>query len=226
MKKLMCALLLMIASSSVFAGAGCPMSSEENLVCSVVLCNPIGLAINESRNDCLKVNRDFAIYLATLGFWDHPPKCKMRDMNCNKVGTAKKGVVAPSVCIDPNTGAMDLSCAKGVNVNNASCDELSGAAQQSCYLDLAKANNDCSQLSGNDKDQCIAAVTTYNTDTTTDPDTGAITETTTGTNNYSGDLVYSVTKVTTVTTDPDTGLNVTTVTTTDNLTGHVSTETH
>lgn len=226
MKKLLCALFLMVSSSSVFAGSGCPMPSAEKLVCSVVLCNPIGLLIDESRNDCLKINRDFAIYLATLGFWDNPPKCKMRDMNCNKVGTAKKGIVATSVCIDPDTGTMDVSCAKGVNVNNAGCDELSGAAQQSCYLDLAKANNDCGQLSGYDKDQCLAAVTTYNTETTTDPDTGAITETTIGTNNFTGELVYSVTKVTLAVTDPDTGITVTTVTTTDNISGQVTTQTY
>ena len=53
--------------------SGCPISSEEKLACGVVLCNPVGLAISESRSECLEINRKWALYLATLKPWDSPP---------------------------------------------------------------------------------------------------------------------------------------------------------
>lgn len=77
---------------------GCPMKSDEALVCEVVLCNPLGLVISESRSECMKTNRRFAIYLATLGFWDKPPKCKMRDKDCNKTGKAKSASIDVDFC--------------------------------------------------------------------------------------------------------------------------------
>lgn len=77
---------------------GCPMKSDEALVCEVVLCNPLGLVISESRSECMKTNRKFAIYLAKLGFWDKPPKCKMRDKDCNKTGKAKSANIDVDFC--------------------------------------------------------------------------------------------------------------------------------
>ncbi len=64
----------------------CDIPSDEALVCEVVLCNPLGLAISESRSKCIQINRRFAVYLATLGFWSNPPTCKMRDKSCNQTG--------------------------------------------------------------------------------------------------------------------------------------------
>ena len=85
-------------SESVTNPETCPMKSDEALVCEVVLCNPLGLVISESRSECLKTNRRFAIYLATLGFWDKPPKCKMRDKNCNKTGKASSANIDVEFC--------------------------------------------------------------------------------------------------------------------------------
>lgn len=76
----------------------CPMESDEALVCEIVMCNPVGLAIAESRSECLQKNRKFAIYLAKLGFWDKPPKCKMRDKNCNEVGQASNASIDVEYC--------------------------------------------------------------------------------------------------------------------------------
>ncbi|CAN0490737.1 unnamed protein product, partial [Scytosiphon promiscuus] len=76
----------------------CPMPSDEQLVCEVVLCNPIGLTISESRSECLAVNRRFAIYLATLGPFRDPPRCKMRDQQCRVTGRASNATIDASFC--------------------------------------------------------------------------------------------------------------------------------
>jgi len=89
----------------------CPMASDEELVCEVLICNPIGLSLPESREECLDVNRRFAIYLATLGFWEDPPKCKFRDGQCNVVGEANNAPVIPtSFCDDLADPAERQSC--------------------------------------------------------------------------------------------------------------------
>ncbi|MGO3848681.1 MAG: hypothetical protein ACTJIB_10420 [Pseudoalteromonas prydzensis] len=85
-------------SDSVKNPKTCDMKSDEALVCEVVLCNPLGLITSESRSDCLKTNRRFAIYLAKLGPWDKPPKCKMRDKDCNKTGKAKSANIDVDFC--------------------------------------------------------------------------------------------------------------------------------
>lgn len=94
-------LLVLFCSGSAFASNeqeardffnknSCDISSDETLICEALMCNPIGLAINESRSECLKVNRRLAWYLATLGFWEDPPKCMSRDSSCNKTGRATR----------------------------------------------------------------------------------------------------------------------------------------
>ena len=88
----------------------CDIPSDEKLVCEVVLCNPVGLAISESRSECLAVNRRFAIYLATLGFWDSPPKCKFRDQSCNSIGRADDAPVDASFCNELDTEDEKNSC--------------------------------------------------------------------------------------------------------------------
>ena len=70
--------------------SGCPISSEEKLACGVALCNPVGLAISESRSECLEINRQWALYLATLKPWEKPVRCRSRDMNCAKRGIIKE----------------------------------------------------------------------------------------------------------------------------------------
>ena len=86
MKTLLKTLFGVLTLSFAPIASACDIPSDEALVCEVVLCNPLGLAISESRSKCMQVNRRFAIYLAKLGFWDKPPKCKMRDKNCKKTG--------------------------------------------------------------------------------------------------------------------------------------------
>lgn len=103
----------LFVSSFAFAGPhdnGCPIHKDEKLVCAVVMCNPIGMAIPESFNECLKVNRDFAIYLATLGFWDKPPKCHARDENCNKTGRASTAQMSPEHCVAAGDDDKKAAC--------------------------------------------------------------------------------------------------------------------
>lgn len=82
----------------ITSGSGCPISSDESLVCAVVLCNPLGFMVPESVDECFKVNAKFAIYLATLGFWDSPPKCRFRDQFCNKIGKANTAYIKDDFC--------------------------------------------------------------------------------------------------------------------------------
>ncbi len=141
-------LLMLIALSflpntaSASGPEGCPMSSDEELVCAVVLCNPIGLAIAASRSECLEVNRRFAWYLATLGFWSKPPKCKMRDMNCNKVGKASNAEIDPGYCdeLDKETEQNSCRASFGI-VTQEYCDTFSGDKKEACEELLPKPDD-------------------------------------------------------------------------------------
>lgn len=131
----------------------CPMKSDERLICANVMCD-FGLIMGEWSSECTQYKKDLAIYLATLGFWDKPPKCWGRDSGCKKDGKIKKNTVATSVCEDEK-GNIDANCLKGLNVMNSDCDELSGKEKDQCYVDLAKANGECHQLSGDSRLKCI-----------------------------------------------------------------------
>lgn len=116
----------------------CPVSSAETLVCSVVICNPIGLAIAKSRSECLTVNRKFAIYLATLGFWSKPPSCKSRDKNCNKTGKASKAQISTSECSQLSTSYEQESCRAAITgqVTKSFCNKLSGYRKTQCLAKI------------------------------------------------------------------------------------------
>lgn len=70
---------------------GCPMDKDEKLICEALMCNPMGLAIAESRSECLKVNRRLAVYLSALPLWEDPRECMSRDKDCNVTGKATRG---------------------------------------------------------------------------------------------------------------------------------------
>lgn len=91
---------------------GCPVPSDEKLVCAVVMCD-FGLIMGEWSSECTQYKRDFAIYLATLGPFDRPPKCKMRDENCNKTGKAKKAAVDEKFCTSLSTPEAVNACLAG-----------------------------------------------------------------------------------------------------------------
>lgn len=156
MKKLSAVLfaLTSLYATQTLATEGCPMPSDEKLVCAVVVCD-FGLLKGENSSECKAYKKQFAIYLASLGIWDKPPKCKNRDMACNKTGTAKKAESPPSVCTDPDTLITDPECVKGANINSFSCDDMTGEDQDKCYINLAKANGTCDELSGDAKDECL-----------------------------------------------------------------------
>jgi len=118
---------------------GCPISGAETLVCEVILCNPIGLVISESRSECLDVNRRFAWYLATLGFWSKPPKCKMRDKNCNKVGTATDATIDPSYCDSLSSETEQNACKAALGTATQDyCDTFEGVEKLACEAKMAK----------------------------------------------------------------------------------------
>jgi len=144
MKKIIFILSIFITSLAVQANPsptpssnqnqqGCPVSGAETLVCSVILCNPIGLAINKSRSKCLDVNRRFAWYLATLGFWSKPPKCQMRDKSCNKVGKATDAQIDPSYCDSLGTEAEQNACKAALGgATQEYCDTFEGVEKLAC----------------------------------------------------------------------------------------------
>lgn len=223
-----CVIATLLCASTAWADApvnGCPMNDDEKLVCSVVLCNPIGLLKDESRSECIKVNKQFAKYLATLGFWKKPPKCKMRDMSCGEVGTAKKGVVDEGICTDPDTNITDTACIAGLNINNSGCDDLEGSDQDACYKNLAQKNGTCEQLSSPAKEECITAITSVTTNSYTDT-FGVTTTEKTFTNSVTGSQYTKTYKSTSEESlDENTGMVTVTTTTTDVETGEVITTT-
>lgn len=131
-------LLMLIVSASSFSVAapidnGCPISRAEKLVCSVVLCNPLGLAIAESRTECLKINRDYAIYLATLGFWKKPPRCQARDENCNRTGRASTAQMRPENCLDAGDRKKQNACMIALNATTEGyCDQFNLKEKVAC----------------------------------------------------------------------------------------------
>ena len=52
-------------------------------------------------------------------FLGQTTKCKLRDMQCNKTGNAKRGQVTESPCTDPVTHITDPICALGMQKNDA-----------------------------------------------------------------------------------------------------------
>ena len=149
-------LLSLLVSLPAAAGTpeGCPMSSKEELICANVMCD-IGYIAGEWSKECQQYKIDLAVYLATLGFWDKPPKCYQRDMSCNKVGKAKKSTVATSFCTDETTGVSNEECLKGKNINDADCEDKETLEEkETCEIQLAQVNNACNELVGIAKEKC------------------------------------------------------------------------
>lgn len=148
---------LTLASSPPLVN-GCPMSSEERLVCSVVLCNPLGLAIAESRSECLKINVDYAIYLATLGFWDSPPSCQARDENCNRTGRASTAQMSPEFCISAgDTKKQDACMAALGEMPEDYCNQFNAREKEACesVQNTGQVNEDyCDDLNAREKEAC------------------------------------------------------------------------
>ena len=117
--------------------SGCPISSEEKLACGVVLCNPVGLAISESRSECLEINRKWALYLATLKPWESPARCKSRDMNCAKRGIIKE--VNYTYCSRAFTGDDWEYCIS--NAINTKCEGLTGGRFDACGQAVREGRN-------------------------------------------------------------------------------------
>ena len=110
---------LIAFSSAVYAvdPEGCHVPSAEKLVCAVVICD-FGLIMGEWSSECTEYKKDFAFYLATLGPFDKPPKCKMRDENCNKVGTARKASLDISKCDGLESIEAQSACRSAVQKND------------------------------------------------------------------------------------------------------------
>lgn len=119
LKKCISSLIFAALSSSALAADpnGCPVPSAEKLVCAVVMCD-FGLVMGEWSSECTEYKKDFAIYLATLGPFDKPPRCKMRDENCKKVGTAKKASLDASKCDELETVEAQTACKAAVQNND------------------------------------------------------------------------------------------------------------
>ncbi|MDP5209853.1 hypothetical protein [Microbulbifer sp. 2205BS26-8] len=119
-----------ISAFIVGSASACDIDSDEQLVCEALMCS-VGIFIPASHSECVKVQRDFAIYLATLGFWEDPPKCKNRDMNCQSTGNA-------------NT--------RSANLPAATCNNLNGSNYINCQFQVSKYNGsafNCGQYRNN-----------------------------------------------------------------------------
>tara|TARA_Y100000782_G_scaffold115267_1_gene156491 strand:- start:1229 stop:1531 length:303 start_codon:yes stop_codon:yes gene_type:complete len=80
-------LTLCVLSIFSFNAHAINLSGNEKLACEYALCVPIGLLISESRDKCLRVERRWKLYVATLGPFKSPPKCPLINANGDKVGT-------------------------------------------------------------------------------------------------------------------------------------------
>lgn len=121
------------------AAAACPIPDDEKLVCEVVLCNPVGLAISESRSECLAVNRRFAIYLATLGPFRDPPSCKSRDQNCQVTGKASNATIDPAFCNELGTDDARNACLAALGMaTHEYCNSFTGDARQACQAKIGR----------------------------------------------------------------------------------------
>ena len=95
MKNFIGILIFLMASSSFGVGindldnGGCDIPSKEELACGVFICS-VGVAVPAATSECLKIFKKWAIYLATLGPFQSPARCKSRDMNCNTSSTHAK----------------------------------------------------------------------------------------------------------------------------------------
>lgn len=114
MKKLIM-LVALFGSASAFAGPElkeCSVSKAEKLVCANVMCD-FGRIMGEDSKECRQYKVDLAVYLATLGPFSKPPKCKMRDENCKKTGNAKKAEVDEKYCKGLDTVTEQDACLAG-----------------------------------------------------------------------------------------------------------------
>jgi len=134
-------------SSCNDASKSCPMPSDERLVCEVLICNPVGLAIPESRSQCLKINVRFAIYLATLGFWDSPPSCKSRDKDCRVTGRATNQNLDPQFCENNLTDQDETeACWAAIGLATEEyCDRFVGVQRDSCFNSRIIRDDFCTQ---------------------------------------------------------------------------------
>ena len=117
--------------------SGCPVSSEEKLACGVLLCNPVGLAISESRSECLDINKKWALYLATLKPWDSPARCRSRDMSCAQRGVIKE--VNYAYCRRAFTGDDWEYCIN--NAINTKCEGLPSGRFDACGRAVREGRN-------------------------------------------------------------------------------------
>lgn len=123
----------LIALGSTTTGVACPISDEEKLVCSALICNPLGIAIAESRSECLKVNAEYAIYLASLGFWDDPAQCHSRDENCNETGIASTAQMSPEYCLQAGPPEKQKTCMSALGMPPAGyCTQFDGLERTAC----------------------------------------------------------------------------------------------
>lgn len=117
LKKLIISVAL-FCSASAFAQPGlkeCSVSRAEKLICANVMCD-FGRIMGEDSAECRQYKVDLAVYLATLGPFSKPPKCKLRDENCKKTGNAKKAEVDEKYCKGLNTTTEQDACLAGKKV--------------------------------------------------------------------------------------------------------------
>jgi len=114
---------------------GCPISSSETLVCSVILCNPLGMSIAAAVPACTAVNLKFAIYLATLGPFDSPPKCKARDKSCNVTGRASNAEMSPEYCYNLSDKEHQDACTAALGAAPVDyCDKFTDYRKDACIV--------------------------------------------------------------------------------------------
>lgn len=89
---------------------GCPMSSDERLVCKQIMCDPMGLAEDESHDQCVEHGKKYESYLASLPPWESPAACYERNEACDKIGVVTNALFNPTFCDSVGGGILGDIC--------------------------------------------------------------------------------------------------------------------
>lgn len=96
---------------------GCPLDKNEDLVCTAVLCTPLGFLDKDARPKCIRNQIELMKAKALLGLFKKLPSCKTRDENCQVTGKASNNPATEAFC-EGLTGEDRHGCLLGINISN------------------------------------------------------------------------------------------------------------
>lgn len=87
----------------------CDQGRHERIVCANIMCG-FGAGMGEWPSECTDYKRLLIEVLATYPPWKSPPKCFMRDKDCNKSGRAKEADADEEFCMSMSDNKERHQC--------------------------------------------------------------------------------------------------------------------